>query len=145
MSYSLVFLVSNIVEKLWIFDYRVNAHSSNVASTSLVAACFKSVMKLDVIVIENNPDQEDHGSNEEDSFFCEHVVEKLLCKVWQPSFKAASFIVIVKSLSFHLSFLSTLQPACKHLFFCEKLFRHSRFIFMYGSSFFLHSFSIPSL
>jgi len=75
MSYSLVFLVSNIVEKLWIFDYRVNAHSSNIASTSFVAACFKSVMNLDVIVIEGNPDQEDHGSNEEDSFFCEHVVD----------------------------------------------------------------------
>jgi len=71
-SYSLVFFVSNIVEKLWIFYDRMNTHSSKVTSTSLVAACFKSVMKLDVIVTEDKPQDENDGCNEQDFFFCEH-------------------------------------------------------------------------
>lgn len=61
-------------------------------------------------------------------FLVSNIVEKLWCKGWKPSFKAALLIVSVKSLSFHFWFLSTLHPACKHLFFCESLFRH-RWIF----------------
>lgn len=58
--------------KLWIFYDRMNTHSSKVTSTSLVAACFKSVMKLDVIVTEDKPQDENDGCNEQDFFFCEH-------------------------------------------------------------------------
>ena len=50
---------------------------------------------------------------------------KLWCKCWKPSFKATLLIIFIKSFSLHLSFLCTLHPASKHLFFCEKLFRHS--------------------